>query len=136
MRIARRYEGAGGAIVWPSPAVRGGLYLIVHPSQFDLALKLNQEVGASYHWLFGEANEYVIQNPLVTAPMWGLTRAAGDVPCVVVNFMDSEEAPTLELADDPNAGLLFSHDQYMFKAKLWFGVGVVEWRASVQSPGT
>jgi hypothetical protein len=51
----------GASNVWPSPAVRGSLYLIVHPSLFDLALKLNQEEGASYHWLFGEDNRYIVQ---------------------------------------------------------------------------
>jgi hypothetical protein len=50
--------------------------------------------------------------------------------------MDGDEAPTLELADQPNAGALFSNDQYIFKTRLWFGVGLTEFRASVQSPGT
>jgi hypothetical protein len=64
----------GGALVWPSPIVRGAVYLIVHPSLWEQASELNQAPGTGYHWLFGEQNEYVIQNPLVTAPMWGVTR--------------------------------------------------------------
>jgi hypothetical protein len=126
----------GGSLVWPSPIVRGSVYLIVHPSLFDLALSLNQLEGRSHRWLFGEANEYIIQNPLTAAPQWGVTRAASEVPSVLVNFMDGEEYPAFDLSDAPTAGTVLTQDAIQFKAKLWFGAGLVEWRGSVWSPGT
>ncbi len=125
----------GSTTVLPSPAQVGRVILMVPSASWDLARKLNETPGSALHHLFGEDGRYILVNPILTGTDWGVHRPGEDVESIRVDFMDSQEEPELALSGEKNAGLLFTHDRYVYRLRHWYGVGLVDWRGAVKSTG-
>ena len=78
----------------------GSLWLMVPPALWDAAYALDQEGSSALFHLFGDQNQYIIVNPLLTdSNDWGVHRDAREVESIRVSFLNGKEEPELLLAD-------------------------------------
>jgi hypothetical protein len=113
----------------------GSLWLTVPNALWDAAYDLNQTDGSALHHLFGETNEFIIVNALLSdANDWGVHLDSAQIESIRVNFLDGREEPELVLADLPNAGALFTHDRVVYKLRHQWGVALAEYRRR-EGPG-
>ena len=97
---------------------RGSVWLIVPNALWDAALKLNQTQGSALFHLFGESNQYVLVNALLTdANDWGVCRPAVDVESVRCAFLNGRDDPDFLLADLPQADQGFIGDRFLYKVR-------------------
>jgi hypothetical protein len=112
----------------------GSLWLMVPTALWDSAYKLNQSQSSALFHLFGEDNEFIIINPLLTdANDWGVHRDAREVESIRVNFLSSREEPELFIADSPGADQMFIGDRATYKLRHEYGVALAEYRGSVKA---
>jgi len=131
--LAQTLPGTSGERVGRPPRA-GELWLIVPHALWDTAWKLNQTTGSALYHLFGERNETIAVNGLLTDTNdWGLCWDAGVLESVRVNYLGGREEPELMLADRPNADALFRADRVMYKTRLEFQVGLLDYRHAVKA---
>jgi hypothetical protein len=112
----------------------GSLWLVVPPALWDTAYKLNQATASALYHLFGDENQNVIINPLLTDTNdWGVHRSSAEVESVRVSYLNGREEPLLFLADTPNADQLFAGDRLAYKLRHEFGTAVAEFRGAVKA---
>jgi hypothetical protein len=130
--VAQTEPGSGeklGARVQP-----GSLWLTVPPALWETAYGLNQEVGSSLFHLFGDNNEYVVVNPILSdASDWGVHRDVSEIESVRASFLNGREEPEIFLADTPGAGQMLLADKLQYKIRHEYGVGVAEYRGAVKA---
>jgi hypothetical protein len=112
----------------------GSLWLVVPTALWDTAMKLNQTTASALYHLFGEENEYIIVNPLLTdSNDWGVHRDASEVESIRVNFLNGREELEFLLADSPGADQLFIGDRSLYKLRHEFGVALAEFRGAIKA---
>ncbi|PYN90173.1 MAG: hypothetical protein DMD89_33965 [Candidatus Rokuibacteriota bacterium] len=112
----------------------GSLWLTVPNALWDAAYKLNQTQASALFHLFGEDNEFIIVNPLLTdANDWGIHRDAREVESLRVNFLNGREEPEFMVADLPGADQMFVGDRARFKLRHEYGVALAEYRGAIKA---
>jgi hypothetical protein len=101
---------------------------------WDEAMKLNQTTGSALYHLFGDHNEYITVNPLLSdGNDWGVHRPSSEIESIRATFLMGREEPEIMLADIRNAGQMFLADKLAYKLRHEFGVAVTEYRGAVKA---
>jgi hypothetical protein len=112
----------------------GTIWLVVPNVLFDTAYALNQEASSALYHLFGDNNEYIIVNPLLSdGTDWGVHLDSRQVESVVVDFLDAKEEPEIVLADAQQMGDMFGNDRLRYRIKHTYGVAVADFRGAVKN---
>lgn len=68
--------------------------------------------------MFGEKNENILVNPLLTdATDWGLFRNPAEMDIVVAGFINGQQEPEIFLANQPTVGEMFKADKIQYKIR-------------------
>ena len=112
----------------------GGIWLVVPTALWDTACKLNQTTGSALFHLFGDNNEYINVNGLLTDTNdWGVYRPSTDVESVRVSFLMGREEPELFVADRADVGEAFLGDKLAWKLRHEYGLAVADPRGAVKA---
>lgn len=84
--------------------------------------------------LFGEKNERIIVNPLLTDTSdWGVFVDPAAVASFQVGFFDNQRVPELIVGALPMVGQMFVSDKQGYKLRYEFGGNIVDFRGGVKS---
>jgi hypothetical protein len=108
-------------------------WIMVPPALEPTARQINRNQTGTNNWfnMFGEGNENIIVNELLTANSTTLYYGGcfpERAPFLEIGFLDGIRHPHIFLANLPTQGTLFTNDEIQYKAKFVFGGAPVDYR--------